>query len=73
MGTLPVLEIDGIQISQSLAITRYIANMVGLAGSNNWEKLLIDIAVDNISEFRTSTFDTFNNFKYLHEEERKTN
>lgn len=56
MGTLPVLEIDDVRVSQSLAITRYIARLVGLAGSNDWENLLIDIAVNNISEFRTSTF-----------------
>lgn len=54
MGTLPVLEIDNVRIYQSLAITRYIAKVVGLAGSNDWENLLIDIAVDNISEFRAS-------------------
>lgn len=56
MGTLPVLEIDNVRVYQSVAITRYVAKLVGLAGSNDWENLLIDIAVDNISEFRASMF-----------------
>lgn len=54
MGQLPVLEIDGIQVYQSVAIARYVAKVVGLAGKNDWENLLIDIAVDNINDFRTS-------------------
>lgn len=54
MGTLPVLEIDNVRVYQSVAITRYVAKLVGLAGSNDWENLLIDIAADNISEFRAS-------------------
>lgn len=54
MGQVPVLEIDGIQINQSIAMARYVANLVGLAGKNDWENLLIDIAVDNIVELRLS-------------------
>lgn len=54
MGQVPVLEIDGIQINQSIAMARYVAYLVGLAGKNDWENLLIDIAVDNIVELRLS-------------------
>lgn len=54
MGQLPVLEVDGIQVYQSAAMARYVAKSVGLAGQNDWENLLIDIAVDNIIDFRTS-------------------
>lgn len=54
MGQLPVLEIDGIQVYQSVAVARYVAKTVGLAGKNDWENLLIDMAVDNINDFRTS-------------------
>lgn len=56
MGQLPVLEVDGIQVYQSVAIARYVAKVVGLAGKNDWESLLIDIAVDNVNDFRTSEF-----------------
>lgn len=54
MGQLPVLEIDGIQVYQSLAIARYVARLVGLAGKDDWENLQIDIAVDNVNDFRAS-------------------
>lgn len=54
MGQMPILEIDGIQIGQSVAMARYVANLVGLAGKNDWENLQIDIAVDNVIDFRSS-------------------
>lgn len=52
MGQMPVLEVDGKRVYQSLAISRYIAKQVGLAGADDWESLLIDIAVDNVNDFR---------------------
>jgi len=51
-GKVPVLEIDGKVLNQSVAITRYLAKKAGLAGNDNWESLLIDIAVDNINDLR---------------------
>jgi len=67
-GQVPVLEIDGKQVSQSIAISRYLANKAGLAGRDEWESLLIDVAVDNIYEMRQEIV------KYFHEknEEIKT-
>lgn len=56
MGQMPVLEVDGQRIHQSISIARYLAKRVGLAGSNDWESLLIDIAVDNVNDFRLSTY-----------------
>ena len=32
-GQLPVLEVDGVTICQSMAIARYLANEFGLAGN----------------------------------------
>ena len=52
MGHMPVLEIDGIKVCQSNSIARYVAKLVGLAGKNDWENLLIDIAVENVNELR---------------------
>lgn len=54
MGQLPVLEIDGIPVYQSMAMARYAAKLVGLAGKSDWENLLIDIAADNVNDFRAS-------------------
>jgi len=51
-GKVPVLEIDGKVVNQSVAICRYLAKKAGLAGGDEWESLLIDIAVDNIYEIR---------------------
>ncbi|XP_062560800.1 glutathione S-transferase-like [Armigeres subalbatus] len=52
MGQMPVLSVDGKQVHQSLAMARYLANQVGLAGANDWENLTIDIVVDTINDFR---------------------
>uniref|UniRef100_A0A146L712 glutathione transferase n=1 Tax=Lygus hesperus TaxID=30085 RepID=A0A146L712_LYGHE len=51
-GKAPFLEIDGKMVHQSTAITRYLGKEAGLAGSNNWEDLQIDIAVDTLHDFR---------------------
>lgn len=51
-GKVPVLEIDGKLMNQSVALTRYLSKKAGLAGSDEWETLLIDIAVDNINDLR---------------------
>lgn len=56
MGQMPVLDVDGIRVHQSLSIARYVAKKVGLAGSNDWESLLIDISVDTVNDLRQSMF-----------------
>lgn len=55
-GKVPVLEIDGKVLNQSVAITRYLAKKAGLAGNDDWESLLIDIAVDNITDLRIGKY-----------------
>nr|AEB91977.1 glutathione S-transferase sigma 5 [Locusta migratoria] len=52
LGKVPVLEIDGKTTWQSVAICRYLAKQLGLAGANDWEDLQIDMAVDTISDLR---------------------
>lgn len=42
-GKVPTLEIDGKVLNQSTAITRYLSKKAGLAGSDDWDSLLIDI------------------------------
>ncbi|XP_055319297.1 glutathione S-transferase isoform X2 [Sitodiplosis mosellana] len=52
MGQMPVLEVDGHRVHQSISMARYVAKRVGLGGSNDWENLLIDTAVDTVNDFR---------------------
>lgn len=48
-----MLEMDDKKILQSISICRFLANKVGLAGSNELENLEIDAVVDTISDIRT--------------------
>lgn len=54
MGQMPVLEVDGKRVHQSLAMCRYVAKVIGVAGNNPFEDLQIDAIVDTINEFRLS-------------------
>ena len=45
---MPMLEVEGQQICQSIAIARYLAKEVGLAGVNNLECAKIDFIADCI-------------------------
>lgn len=53
-GTVPVLEIDGKKIDQSIAIARFIAKKVGLTGSTDLENLEIDSVVYTVNDFKES-------------------
>lgn len=62
---MPILEIDGKVLNQSTSITRYLAKKAGLAGSDEWESMLIDIAVDNIHDIRQGKYSGFE-FLYMY-------
>uniref|UniRef100_A0A1Y1MW73 glutathione transferase n=2 Tax=Photinus pyralis TaxID=7054 RepID=A0A1Y1MW73_PHOPY len=51
-GQAPVLEFNGIRAYQSIAITRYVAKQVKLAGANDVEDLEIDAVVDTVNDLR---------------------
>lgn len=53
-GQMPVLEVEGKQISQSISICRFLSKKVGLAGTNDLENLELDSIVDTINDFRIS-------------------
>ena len=53
-GQVPVLEVDGKKVCQSVAISRYLAKQFGIAGKNDWEALEIDVTVDTIHDLRAS-------------------
>lgn len=49
-GSLPLLEWNGTCVAQSMAIARFIAREVGLAGRNNMEGAQIDEIIDAIND-----------------------
>ncbi|XP_071439845.1 glutathione S-transferase-like [Hetaerina americana] len=51
-GKSPVLEIDGKVLHQSVAISRYLAKQLKLAGDNDWESMECDIMVDTVGDLR---------------------
>ena len=46
---------DGKQLCQSVALTRYLAKKAGLVGKDEWEDLQIDMIVDSIGDLRQGT------------------
>ncbi|CAD6195767.1 unnamed protein product [Caenorhabditis auriculariae] len=56
---MPVLEVDGVQIPQSLAIARFLARKFGYAGKNPVEEALVDALADQYKEFYTEMSDFF--------------
>ncbi|CAD6195764.1 unnamed protein product [Caenorhabditis auriculariae] len=53
-GKLPILEVDGKQIPQSLAISRFLANKFGYAGKSDMEKAWADAFADQFKDFLMS-------------------
>ncbi|KAF8360244.1 hypothetical protein PRIPAC_87167 [Pristionchus pacificus] len=51
---LPVLEVDGVQVSQTLAIIRYIARENGFAGPDNLTAAKADALCDQYADFITA-------------------
>ena len=49
-GQVPVLEVDGKQVAQSMAIARFLARRYKLAGKNELEEAEADAIVDCISD-----------------------
>ena len=46
LGQIPVLEVDGVKIPQSMAIARFLAKQFGLAGKDHLEQAKVDAVVD---------------------------
>jgi len=45
MGQVPMLEVDGVQLVQSLAINKFLAERFGFAGKTDIERAQVDMAV----------------------------
>ncbi|KAH7727998.1 CRE-GST-36 protein [Aphelenchoides avenae] len=54
LGQVPVLEIDGKKIGQSLAIARFVGHEFGLAGKDNVENARLDMIADLIQDASNS-------------------
>ncbi|TMS34863.1 hypothetical protein L596_002370 [Steinernema carpocapsae] len=50
-GQVPVLEVDGVELAQSFAIYRYLANEFGLAGTTPMERAQVDSVADAYKDF----------------------
>ncbi|NXD18530.1 HPGDS synthase, partial [Nothocercus nigrocapillus] len=50
-GKVPILEVDGVIIHQSLAIARYLAREAGVAGQTPVEQALVDAIVNTMDDF----------------------
>ena len=55
-GQLPVLEIDGIKIGQSITIARFLANKFNLSGKNEIENAQADMILDYIQDIGNGNF-----------------
>ena len=55
-ASLPVLEVDGKVIGQSLACTRYAAKLAKLTGSNDIEFAQLDAIVDAIQDIKSKPY-----------------
>ena len=53
-GQVPVLEVDGVNICQSMAIARFLANEYGLTGNSSLVKAQIDEVVDVINDVQNA-------------------
>ncbi|KAJ8948970.1 hypothetical protein NQ318_022994 [Aromia moschata] len=51
-GMLPILEIDGRPVAQSIAVARYLAREFGLAGKDEWESLQCDVLIDTLGDLK---------------------
>ena len=51
LGQVPVLEVDGVKLPQSISIARFVAKQFQLAGKDNLEQAKVDAVVDTVTDF----------------------
>ena len=52
MGKVPLLEVDGVPISQSKAIERYVARALGMAGVSELETAQMDAVAEHVRDIK---------------------
>lgn len=50
LGQIPILEVDGTKLPQSVSIARFLAKQFQLAGKDNLEQAKVDAVADTISD-----------------------
>ena len=50
LGQIPVLEVDGVKLPQSMSIARFVAKQFHLAGKDNFEQAKVDAVADTITD-----------------------
>ena len=50
LGQVPFLEVNGVQLPQSMTIARFLAKQFQLAGKNNFEQAQVDAIIDTIND-----------------------
>ncbi len=53
-GQLPMLEVDGVKLCQSLVISRYLAKLAGIAGKDEIEEAKAEVVVHTINDIVSS-------------------
>ncbi|KAI1695524.1 mitochondrial 18 KDa protein (MTP18) domain-containing protein [Ditylenchus destructor] len=68
-GNVPVLEVDGIKITQSFAIARFLARRYGLAGKSDIESALLDSIADLHKDYHKGVSVTvlYSTLRYINE------
>lgn len=64
LGQMPVLEVDGVKLCQSGAISRYLANLYDLAGKSDMDKYWVDA-------FREAMEDIATEYPFSEKDEQK--
>lgn len=55
-GQLPVLEIDGVKVEQSIALARYLAKQFNLDGKDDMERLQADVFVAHLDDLKNREY-----------------
>lgn len=72
LGQVPVLTVDGVTYSQSMAIARYAAKLAGLYPSDPLECLRVDMISESLVDVRTANSEIMYKAKTLEDKAEKT-
>lgn len=70
-GSLPVLEVDGVQLAGSRSIVRFLGERFGLAGSNDMENAQIDSIIDVLTDLAQKCSPVFEGYDEAKKAEAK--